>query len=60
MGEIRNAYITLVGGPRCGWEYNIRMDLREMLSVGVDLVHLAEDRDKWRAAVNTVMKIRVP
>jgi hypothetical protein len=27
---------------------------------GVDWMHLAEVRDKWRAVVNTVMNIRVP
>jgi hypothetical protein len=43
-----------------GWEDNIRMNLKEMRWEVVDLVHLAEVRDQWRAHVNTVMKIRVP
>jgi hypothetical protein len=30
------------------WEDNIRMDLREIVSEGVDWIHLAQDRDKWR------------
>jgi hypothetical protein len=36
------------------------MDLREIGWDGVDLVDLAQDRDKWRALVNTVMNLRVP
>jgi hypothetical protein len=27
---------------------------------GVDWIDLAEDRDKWRTAMNTIMKLRVP
>jgi hypothetical protein len=26
----------------------------------VDRIHLAQDRDQWQAALNTVMKLRVP
>jgi len=56
MGEMRNAYSTLVGGleekiplrrPRHRWEGNIRMDLREVEWEGVDWIHLAQDRDQW-------------
>jgi hypothetical protein len=36
------------------------MDLREIGWEGVDWMHLAQDRDKWRAFVNTAMKLRVP
>ena len=41
------------------WEDNINMDLRE---VGWDKgwLHLAQDRDRWRAVVNAVMNLRVP
>jgi hypothetical protein len=39
---------------------NIRMDLREIGWEGVDSIHLAWDRGKWRADVNSVMKFRVP
>jgi hypothetical protein len=44
--------------PRPRWEDNIKMDLREM--AGMDLIHLAQDRDQWRALGNTVMNIRIP
>jgi hypothetical protein len=36
------------------------MDLREIEWDGVDWVDLAQDRDHWRALVNTVMNLRVP
>jgi hypothetical protein len=43
------------GRPRRRWEDNIKVDLEE-----VDCIELAEDRDRWRALVNTVMNFRVP
>jgi hypothetical protein len=64
MEEKRNAYRILVGKPegrrplgrpRRMWVGNIKMDLRE---IGWDSV--AEDRDQWRALVNTVMNLPVP
>jgi hypothetical protein len=36
------------------------MDLREIVWEGVDWMHLAEDREKWRALVNTVMNLLIP
>jgi hypothetical protein len=36
------------------------MDLREIGCDGVDWIELAQDRDKWRAVVNTVMNLQVP
>ena len=41
------------------WEDNIKMDLREV-GGGGDRMELAQDRDRWRALVNTVMNFRVP
>jgi hypothetical protein len=45
--------------PRYRWEDNIRRHLREIEWEGVAWMHLAQDRDKWRAVVNTVMNLRV-
>jgi hypothetical protein len=68
MGEVRGAYNILVGRPagrrplgRPGrrWEYNIKMDLGEIGFGHVDLIHLTQDWDGWRALVNTVMNLRV-
>jgi hypothetical protein len=42
------------------WVDNIKIDLREMGWGGMDWIVLAQDRDQWRAVVNTVMKLRVP
>jgi hypothetical protein len=39
---------------------NTKMVLREMGWGGVDWIDLAEDRDQWRALVNTVMNLLVP
>jgi hypothetical protein len=36
------------------------MDLREKGWEGVDLMHLAQDSDQWRAVVSTAMNLRVP
>jgi hypothetical protein len=39
---------------------NIKMDLREIGRDGMDWIDLVQDRDQWRALVNTVMNLRVP
>jgi hypothetical protein len=39
---------------------NIEMDLREIEWGSTDCIDLAQERDKWRALVNTVMNLRVP
>jgi hypothetical protein len=49
-----------LGRPRRRWEDNIRMDRREIGWGGMDWIDLAQDRDQWRALVNTVMNLRVP
>jgi len=49
----------LLGRPRLRCEDNIRMDLKEIWRESVDLMHLTQDRDQWRALVNTVTKLRV-
>jgi hypothetical protein len=69
MGETRHAYRILVGKPegkrplgrpRRRWVDNIKIDLREIGWNDVDWIELAQDRDQWRALVNTVMNLRVP
>jgi hypothetical protein len=49
-----------LGRPRRRWLDNIKMDLREIGLDGTDWTDLAQDRDQWRALVNTVMNLRVP
>jgi hypothetical protein len=47
-------------GKRRRWEDNIKMDLPEVGCGGMDWIEMAQDRDRWRALVNAVMKFRVP
>ena len=69
MGEGRGVYRVLVGKPegkrplgrpRPRWEDNIKMDLQEVGGGCVDWMELAQDRDRRRALVSTVMNLRVP
>jgi hypothetical protein len=68
MGEERNMYKVLMRKPegkrplgtqRRRWEDGIGMDLRETDWGSVEWIHLAQDRGRWRAFVNTVMNLRV-
>jgi hypothetical protein len=68
-GANRNAYSILVGKPegkgplgrpRRRWVDNIKMELREIGWASMEWIDLAEDRDQWRALVNTVMNLRIP
>jgi hypothetical protein len=68
MGEKRNAYRLLVenpegkrplGRPRRRWVDNIRMDLGEGGWGDVDWIVLAQNRNRWRALVNSVLSLRV-
>jgi len=49
-----------LGRPRRKWEVNIKMDLQEVGCGSIDWIVLAQDRNRWRALVNAVMKLRVP
>jgi hypothetical protein len=49
-----------LGTPRRRWVDNIEVDLRELGWGGMDWIDVAQDRDRWRALVNTVMNLRVP
>jgi hypothetical protein len=54
-------FIFVMGSSgRRRWVDNIKMDLREIGWNGRDWIDLAQDRDRWRALVNTVMNLRVP
>jgi hypothetical protein len=46
--------------PRRRWVDTIKMDIREIGWSGMDWVDVAQDRDQWKALVNTVMNLRVP
>ena len=50
---------VLVGKPRLSWEDNIKMDLEEVGRGCGDWTELAQDGDRWRALVSTVMNFRV-
>jgi hypothetical protein len=69
MGEVRDAYSILVGRPkgrrplgrpRRRWEDNIKTDFREIGFGDVDWIRWVQDRERWRALVNTVMNLRLP
>jgi hypothetical protein len=49
-----------LGRPRRRWEDNIKIDLLEVGCVGMDQIDVTQDRDRWRALVNTVTNYRVP
>jgi hypothetical protein len=49
-----------LGRPRRRWVDNIRMDLVDVRGGDVDWIGLAQDRDRWKAVVNSVLNLRVP
>ena len=68
MGEERGVHRVLVRKPeekrplerpRRRWEDNIKMDLQEAGGGCGDWMELAQDRDRWRALVSTLMNFRV-
>jgi hypothetical protein len=69
MWEGRGVYRVLVGRPvgkkplrrpRRRWDYNIKLDLREICIDGANWIQLAQNRGQWRAFVNTVMTCWIP
>jgi hypothetical protein len=63
---MRSMYIIFIGKPErkrplarpmCRWEDNVKKYLKETDCEGVDWIHLAQGRDRWRAVVNTVMNL---
>jgi hypothetical protein len=67
--EVRNTRNSFVGKtqskkplgrPRRRWEDNIEIDLTEIWQKCVHWIHLAQDRDQWRALFYTVTNLRVP
>jgi hypothetical protein len=69
MGEGRVVYRVLVGKPegkrplgrsRRRWEDNVRMYLQEVRCGCEDWIGLAQGRDRWRALLSAVRKLRVP
>jgi hypothetical protein len=50
----------LYPGKGCRQEDNIKMGSNEIGSVGIDWIHVSQDRDEWWAVVNTIMNLRVP
>jgi hypothetical protein len=49
-----------MGRPRRRWVDNIKMDFKEVGCDCVDWIDVGQDRDRWRALVNTVMNLRTP
>jgi hypothetical protein len=69
IGQKKHAYRTLLGKPegerplgrpRHTWVDNIKVELRDTGSDGVDWIAMAQDRHQWRALVNTILNLRVP
>jgi hypothetical protein len=69
LGKKRGVYMFLVGKPegkrplgrpRHRWEDNIKTYIQEVGGGCGDWMERAQDRDRWRALVSTVMNLRVP
>ena len=68
MGDRRDAYRVLaekperrkpLGRPRRRWEDDIKMDFQQVEG-GMELLDLAQDRNRWRDRVNAVVNLRCP
>jgi hypothetical protein len=67
LGEGRVIYWVFVGRPegkrplgrpRRRWEYNIKLDLRDIGIDGANWIQMAQDKVQWRIFVNMVMNLR--
>jgi len=67
MGDRRGVFRVLVvkpegkrplGKSRHSWEDNIKMDLQEVGFGVMDWIELDPHRDRWRALVTAVLKLR--
>jgi hypothetical protein len=59
IGEKRNAYRLLVGKPK--GKRPLRRPRHKWVGWGdVDWIGLAQDRNRWRALVNSVLNLQVP
>jgi hypothetical protein len=68
LGKKMNAYRSLMQNqrerdplrrPRRRWVDNIRMDLGEVGWGVVEWIGLAQDRNRWRSLLNSVLNLRV-
>jgi hypothetical protein len=57
LGKLEGKWLLEISSS--GWAVNIKMYFKEVVTMGVDWTHLAEDRDKWRALVITIINFRV-
>jgi hypothetical protein len=48
-----------LGRPERRWEYNITINFRERGWMGMDWLHLAQDRKQWWVALNTIMNMYI-
>jgi hypothetical protein len=69
MRERRGMHQISVGKPegkrplgrrRYRLENNIKMDIKEVVWEGMNWLDLAQNRDRWQARLNAVMKLQVP
>jgi hypothetical protein len=68
MGEGSNVYRVLMGKPKekdhlkdrgVDGRMGLEWILGRLAGGGVEWIHLAQDRDRWRALVNAVMNLQV-
>jgi glucose dehydrogenase len=49
-----------LGTPRRRWMDNIKLNIRKTGWGDMNCIDLAQNKDQWRALVNTILKLRVP